>query len=209
MNKKKNEANINWTIFFYMRQQSTKCQWRIEKPLKFTGRFGWVWFGFVSFLLYLVSFLLCLVSFRFVSFLFRFLFYNHQYGTLSCEMLEDWKTFKIYGKIWLWKKKITRISYQKAHHVPASCVLCKFLRFIEKKKYIWLPSTVMQYFRDGRSTSRNGRLWSITPSNMIWSPKETLPLSVEWRSLRWNISMELPNSFSGKRSSTKSPHAIH
>jgi hypothetical protein len=49
----------------------------------------------------------------------------------------DWKTFKIYGKIWLWKKKITRISYQKAHHVPASCVLCKFLRFIEKKKYIF------------------------------------------------------------------------
>jgi hypothetical protein len=26
----------------------------------------------------------------------------------------------------------------------------------------------MQYFRGGRSTSRNGRLWSITPSNMIW-----------------------------------------
>jgi hypothetical protein len=24
-----------------MRQQSTKCQWRIEKPLKFTGRFGY------------------------------------------------------------------------------------------------------------------------------------------------------------------------
>jgi hypothetical protein len=30
----------------------------------------------------------------------------------------DWKTFKIYGKIWLWKKKIIRISYQKAHHFP-------------------------------------------------------------------------------------------
>ena len=72
----KNEANINETIFIYMRQQSTKCQWRIEKPLKFTE------------------------------------------------------------KIWLWKKKIIRISYQKAHHIPASCVLCKFLRFIEKKKYI-------------------------------------------------------------------------
>jgi hypothetical protein len=59
-----------------MRQQYTKCQWQIEKPLKFTGRFG-------------------------------------------------------YGR-----KKIIRISYQKAHHFPASCVLCKFLRFIEKKKYI-------------------------------------------------------------------------
>jgi hypothetical protein len=46
----------------------------------------------------------------------------------------DWKTFKIYGKIWLWKKKIIRISYQKAHHFPASCVLCKFLRFNEKEK---------------------------------------------------------------------------
>jgi hypothetical protein len=50
----------------------------------------------------------------------------------------DWKTFKIYGKIWLWKKKIIRISDQKAHHFPASCVLCKFLRFIEKKRYICL-----------------------------------------------------------------------
>ena len=38
---KKNETNINETIFFHMRQQSTKCQWRIEKPLKFTGRFGY------------------------------------------------------------------------------------------------------------------------------------------------------------------------
>ena len=37
----KNETNFNETIFFYMRQQSTKCQWRIEKPLKFTGRFGY------------------------------------------------------------------------------------------------------------------------------------------------------------------------
>ena len=27
-------------FFFYMRQQSTKCQWWIEKPFKFTGRFG-------------------------------------------------------------------------------------------------------------------------------------------------------------------------
>ena len=26
--------------FFYMRQQSTKCQWRIEKALKFLGNFG-------------------------------------------------------------------------------------------------------------------------------------------------------------------------
>jgi hypothetical protein len=38
---KKNETNINETIFFHMRQQSTKCQWRIEKPLKFTGKFGY------------------------------------------------------------------------------------------------------------------------------------------------------------------------
>jgi hypothetical protein len=37
---KKNETNINETIFFNMRQQSTECQWRIEKPLKFTVRFG-------------------------------------------------------------------------------------------------------------------------------------------------------------------------
>jgi hypothetical protein len=52
-------------------------------------------------------------------------------------------TFKIYGKIWLWKKKIIRISYQKAHHFPASCVLCKFLRFIEKKKYICLSKNLL------------------------------------------------------------------
>jgi hypothetical protein len=50
----------------------------------------------------------------------------------------DWKTFKIYWKIWLWKKNLISISYEKAHHFPASCVLCKFLRFLEKKKYIWL-----------------------------------------------------------------------
>ena len=30
---------------------------------------------------------------------------------------------------------IIRISYEKAHHFPDSCVLCKFLRFIEKKKH--------------------------------------------------------------------------
>ena len=30
---------------------------------------------------------------------------------------------------------IIRISYEKAHRFPASCVLCKFLRFIEKKKH--------------------------------------------------------------------------
>jgi hypothetical protein len=51
----------------------------------------------------------------------------------------DWKTFKIYGKIWLWKKKIIRISYKKTHHFPASCVLCKFLRFIEKNLTTVLP----------------------------------------------------------------------
>ena len=27
--------------FFYMRKQSAKCQWRIVKPLNFTGRFGY------------------------------------------------------------------------------------------------------------------------------------------------------------------------
>jgi hypothetical protein len=59
-----------------MRQQSTKCQWRIGKPLEFTGRFG-------------------------------------------------------YGR-----KKKSGFHIKKAHHFPASCVLCKFLRFIEKKKYI-------------------------------------------------------------------------
>jgi hypothetical protein len=38
---KKNETKINEAILFYTRQQSTKCQWRIEKPLKFTGRIGY------------------------------------------------------------------------------------------------------------------------------------------------------------------------
>jgi septal ring factor EnvC (AmiA/AmiB activator) len=41
INKLKNETNSNEAIFFYMSQQSAKCQWRIEKPLKFTGRFGY------------------------------------------------------------------------------------------------------------------------------------------------------------------------
>ena len=59
----------------------------------------------------------------------------------------DWKTFKIYGKI-------IRISYQKAHHFPASCVLCKFLRFIEKKKYIWLkPNLLSRKQRSTKSTN--------------------------------------------------------
>jgi hypothetical protein len=46
-NKKK--SSINKTTkqaltkqFCYKRQQFIKCQWRIEKPLKFTGRFGYV-----------------------------------------------------------------------------------------------------------------------------------------------------------------------
>jgi hypothetical protein len=38
---KKNETNMNETILFYMRQHFIKCQWRIEKPLIFTGRFGY------------------------------------------------------------------------------------------------------------------------------------------------------------------------
>jgi hypothetical protein len=64
----------------------------------------------------------------------------------------DRKTFKIYGKIWLWKKKIIRISYQKAHHFPASCVLYKFLRFIEKKKYVWLiPNPLSRKRRSTKS----------------------------------------------------------
>jgi hypothetical protein len=43
---------------------------------------------------------------------------------------------KFTGRFGYGIKKIIRISYQKAHHFPASCVLCKFLRFVEKKKYI-------------------------------------------------------------------------
>jgi hypothetical protein len=39
MNKKTKQTLTK--RFFYMRQQSTKCQWWIEKPLKFTGRFGY------------------------------------------------------------------------------------------------------------------------------------------------------------------------
>ena len=48
------------------------------------------------------------------------------------------------------KKRIIRISYEKAHHFPASCVLCKFLRFLEKKKYIWLIANPLS--RKRRST---------------------------------------------------------
>jgi hypothetical protein len=73
-----------------MRQQWTKCEWQIEKPLKFTRSFG-------------------------------------------------------YGR-----KEIIRISYRKAHHFPASCVLCKFLRFIEKKKHNWLIANPLS--RKRRST---------------------------------------------------------
>jgi hypothetical protein len=50
----------------------------------------------------------------------------------------DWKTFKTYWKIWLEKKTIIRISYKKSHDFLSTYVLCKFLRFIEKKKYICL-----------------------------------------------------------------------
>ena len=64
----------------------------------------------------------------------------------------DCKTFKFYWKIWLWKKKIIRISYEKAHHFSASCVLCKYLRFIEKKKYIWLiPNPLSRKRRSTKS----------------------------------------------------------
>jgi len=35
--KKKTKQTLTKRFFFYMRQQSTKCQWRIEKPLKFSG----------------------------------------------------------------------------------------------------------------------------------------------------------------------------
>jgi hypothetical protein len=81
----------------------------------------------------------------------------------------DWKTFKIYGKIWLWKKIIIRISYKKAHHFPASCVLCKFLRFIEKKKYIWLIPNPLS--RKRRST--------VTPwSSIRWKPTSWSDLRV-------------------------------
>ena len=78
-------------------------------------------------------------------------FFLHE-TTIHQMPVADWKTFKIYGKIWLWKKKIIRISYQKADHFPASCVLCKFLRFIEKEKYIWLiPNTLSRKRRSTKS----------------------------------------------------------
>ena len=64
----------------------------------------------------------------------------------------DWKTFKIYAEDLAIEEKIIRISYQKAHHFPASCVLCKFLRFIEKKKYIWLiPNPLSRKRRSTKS----------------------------------------------------------
>ena len=82
----------------------------------------------------------------------------------------DWKTFKIYGKIWLWKKKIIRISYKKSHHFPASCVLCKFLTFIEKKKYICLiPNALsrksphgLQYVETHTTKRSPSSLWNNT-----------------------------------------------
>jgi hypothetical protein len=48
-------------------------------------------------------------------------FFLHE-TTIHKMPVADWKTFKIYGKIWPWKKRIIRILYQKAHHFPASCV---------------------------------------------------------------------------------------
>jgi hypothetical protein len=108
---------------------------------------------FVSFfyllMIFLVWFRFCCVSFRFISVSFlvlqspasqgiiRHLFiakYNAYVRKGTCNPQNAsgrLKNFKIYGKIWLWKKIIIRISYQKAHHFPASCVLCKFLRFID------------------------------------------------------------------------------
>ena len=44
INNWKNETNIKETIFFYMRQQFTKCQWRTETPLTFSG----IWENFVQ-----------------------------------------------------------------------------------------------------------------------------------------------------------------
>jgi hypothetical protein len=38
---KKAKQTLTKRFFCNMRQQSTKYQWRIEKPLKFTGRFGY------------------------------------------------------------------------------------------------------------------------------------------------------------------------
>ena len=38
-------------------------------------------------------------------------FFLHE-TTIHKMPVADCKTFKIYGKIWLWKKKIIRISYQ-------------------------------------------------------------------------------------------------
>ena len=38
---KKTKQTLTKRHFFHMRQQFTICQWQIEKPLKFTGRFGY------------------------------------------------------------------------------------------------------------------------------------------------------------------------
>ena len=91
----------------------------------------------------------------------------------------DWKTFKIYGKIWLWKKKIIRISYQKAHHFPASCVLCKFLRFIEQKKYIWLiPNPLSRKWQVNKVTPWSSIRWKPTPWSNLRVAHETTPLDI-------------------------------
>ena len=44
INFKKTKQTLTKRYFFYMRQQSTKCMWRIEKPLNFTG----IWEHFVQ-----------------------------------------------------------------------------------------------------------------------------------------------------------------
>jgi hypothetical protein len=49
----------------------------------------------------------------------RFLLHE---ATIHKMPVAELKTFKIYGRIWLWEKNIIRMSYQKAHHCPASCM---------------------------------------------------------------------------------------
>ena len=92
-------------------------------------------------------------------------FFLHE-TTIHKMSVADWKTFIIYGKIWLWKTKIIRISYKKAHPFPASCVLCTLLRFIEKKKYI-----IQIYLIDIKSTLQEATVNNVTPwSSIRWKP---------------------------------------
>jgi hypothetical protein len=74
----------------------------------------------VCFLFFIYWWFFCFVSLRFVSFLL--------YHVLYLLWLVSFRFASF-------RKKIIRISYEKAYHFPVSCVLCKFLRFIEKNRY--------------------------------------------------------------------------